>query len=218
MPCLLCGSEAAHFAEDSLRAYFRCPRCALIFADPSTHPSLSGEKARYDKHRNDPDDEGYRAYLDHLIEPMLARLRAGMKGLDYGCGPGRVLVSMLEEAGMVMSAYDPFYADDKRLLESQYDFVTCTEVVEHFRDPAREWKRLVGLVLPGGWLGIMTQLVPGGDPETFIRWHYRSDHTHLCFYSPATLRFLASRFRLSLHLRDTNSAIMKSPQSGVCSL
>jgi hypothetical protein len=170
----------------------------LTFADPASHPSLADEKARYDTHQNRPDDYGYRMYLNRLAEPLLKRLQPGMRGLDYGCGPGPTLSLMLEEAGMVMSVYDPFYADEETVLTQQYDFVTCTEVVEHFRDPAGEWKRLTGLVVPGGWLGVMTQLMPGDDPETFLRWRYRNDRTHLCFYTARTFEWIAKELSLDV--------------------
>jgi len=40
------------------------------------------------------------------------------------------------------------------------DFITCTEVAEHFHRPADEFRRLDALLKPGGWLALM-QKEPG---------------------------------------------------------
>lgn len=195
--CPLCAHHPAEsYAVDTRRAYFQCPRCALVFADPASHASPEEEKALYDLHENDPDDPGYRRFLGRLATPLRERLKPGMEGLDYGCGPGPALARMLEEGGMSMSVYDPYYAPDPAVLERTYDFVTCTETVEHFRRPAEDWETLVALLRPGGWLGIMTQLVI--DCERFCRWQYKNDPTHVGFYSEATFHWLASHFRLEL--------------------
>ena len=103
---------------------------------------------------------------------------------------------MLQDAGMVMAIYDPYYAPDADALARPYDFVTCTEVVEHFHQPARDWSRLTGLLKPGGWLGVMTQLAP--PPESFLQWRYRRDPTHVSFYSLATFRWIAGRFGFAM--------------------
>ncbi len=95
-----------------------------------------------------------------------------------------------------MAIYNPFFAPDPSTLERQYDFVTCTEVVEHFHRPASDWRRLVSLVKPGGWLGIMTKLTP--EIDGFTNWHYIRDPTHVCFFCRATFRYLAKRDGLNL--------------------
>ncbi len=182
--CPLCAGESMAYAEDRRRAYFRCGRCELVFADPASRPSAEAEKAEYDRHQNDESDPRYRRFLGRLAVPLLGRLSRGMCGLDYGCGPGPALARMLEEAGMVVEVHDPFYAPNPEALTRRYDFVTCTEVVEHFHAPARDWARLAGLVRPGGWLGVMTKLVI--SRERFAAWHYKEDPTHVAFYGPAT--------------------------------
>lgn len=194
LPCPLCYQTTSAFFADRLRTYHECSCCRLIFADPASHVSPEREKALYDLHENDPEDAGYRRFLGRLSVPLLARLAPGMAGLDYGSGPGPVLAAMLEDAGMVMSVYDPFYAPDRGPLQRQYDFLTCTEVVEHFRHPAEDWKGMVALVCPGGWLGIMTQLAI--SRERFTRWQYKNDPSHVSFYSEATFAWLARHYRM----------------------
>lgn len=206
--CPLCGAAAQDFCADRARRYFECPGCGLVFADPASQLSPAAERAIYDLHRNDPADAGYRAFLSRLAVPLAARLRPGMHGLDFGCGPGPVLSMLLREAGMAMADYDPFYAPDAALLEAQYDFVTCTEVVEHFRDPLAGWTRLAALVRPGGWLGVMTQMAPDA-PGNFLRWRYRDDRTHVSFHRLATLRWLAARFGFALEQVESQAFLLQ---------
>jgi len=168
---------------------------------------VATEKLRYDQHENDPKDLRYRNFLNRLAQPLLQKLTPGMHGLDYGCGPGPTLSVMLEEAGMVMALYDPYYANDSSALLKQYDFVTCTEVVEHFHYPAEDWQQLVTLLRPGGWLGVMTTLV---DPKVdFLEWYYQGELTHVSFYSFATFSWLGSHFQLSVEQRDTNVVLLQ---------
>jgi SAM-dependent methyltransferase len=205
--CPLCAHPAPLVDEDRRRRYFQCPECRLIFADPASHLDAAAEKAVYDLHRNDPADAGYRAFLERLAAPLLARLRPGMQGLDYGCGPGPALSLMLRQARMHMTDYDPCYAPDPTALEREYDFVTCTEVVEHFKRPAQDWERLTRLLRPGGWLAVMTQLVI--SPERFRRWQYRNDPTHVAFYSAETFAWIGARFGFDVERADTAVLLLR---------
>jgi len=124
---------------------------------------------------------------------MQERLAPGSHGLDFGSGPGPTLSLMFEEIGHSMAIYDYFYAKDSSVLQKQYDFITATEVLEHLHDPGKELDRLWTLLKPGGNLGLMTRLVP--DWETFARWYYKNDPTHVCFFSLSTFQWLAGRWR-----------------------
>ncbi|MDF1821151.1 MAG: class I SAM-dependent methyltransferase [Alcanivoracaceae bacterium] len=208
MACPLCTSTSTDaFFADAWRRYHHCARCDLVFVDPAQLPPASEEKAQYDLHENDPDDPGYRRFLSRLATPLLQRLAPQSSGLDYGCGPGPALARMLEEAGHRVALYDPLYQPGKDVLESRYDFVTCTEVVEHFHQPARDWQQLVSLLRPGGWLAVMTCWREAG--ADFGGWHYRRDPTHVSFYSMATLEWLAHHYRLALDCPDRNVALFR---------
>ena len=122
----------------------------------------------------------------------MARLPEGARGLDFGCGPGPALARMLTEAGFDMALYDPFFHPDPAALDGRYDFITCTEVVEHLHRPAEIFHQLDGLLKAGGWLGIMTCFQT--DDDRFANWHYRRDPTHVVFYRERTFAWLAERF------------------------
>ncbi|MFN6976724.1 MAG: class I SAM-dependent methyltransferase, partial [Gemmobacter sp.] len=134
--CPLCDAAADRFMTLAGQDYFRCPACLLRFLDPAHHPPPEVERAHYLHHENDPDDPRYRRFLSRLAGPLLSRLGPGSRGLDYGCGPGPALAAMLREAGHDMALWDPVFAPDPAALAGQYDFVTCTEVAEHFHRPA----------------------------------------------------------------------------------
>lgn len=190
MSCPLCHArQTRDYAFVDGEKYYRCSDCALVFLSPQQLPSKQTEKALYDQHRNDPADDGYRTFLSQVSVPLTAQLPPGASGLDYGCGPGPALVAMMRERGFSCEGYDPIYACDTQLLEGRYDFVTCTEVVEHFHHPGRDFDTLVTLLNPGGWLAIMTRWLT--DDVDFQRWHYRRDPTHVCFYNRDTFEWIA---------------------------
>ena len=182
--------------ENGVRPYYACPSCALIFLPRGYHLSPQEEKERYDLHQNDPSDKGYVQFLNQLIEPLVPFLKEGMRGLDYGCGPGPTVSLLLKEKGFTVEDYDPIYQDHKDLLEQQYDFVTSTEVVEHFAYPDQEFKRLHGLLKEGGILAVMTQMLK--KEKEFKDWWYWREPSHVAFYQPETFLFIAREFGMQI--------------------
>jgi SAM-dependent methyltransferase len=210
-PCPLCGHAPANwFNANADRTFYRCPRCALIFVDRGDRLPPTEEKARYDLHENQPDDPGYREFLRQLQDPLMARLGPPpLEGLDYGSGPTPVLAMMLSEAGYAMAVYDPFYAPDPAPLERAYDFITCTEAIEHFYRPDTEWRLLLSLLRPGGWLGLTTRLVD--RPGRFMDLHFRKDRTHVCFFSRRTFNFLAEQDALQMTFIGERVVLVRKP-------
>ncbi|GGD42183.1 class I SAM-dependent methyltransferase [Sinisalibacter lacisalsi] len=176
---------------------------------PSQHLSQDDELAHYLHHENDPDDPGYRRFLSKLAEPLMARLAPGAAGFDYGCGPGPALAAMLREAGHDVALYDPYFAHDPAPLGGTYDFVTCTEVAEHFHRPAKEFDTLRRLVRPGGWLAVMTCFQT--DDARFAAWHYRKDPTHVVFYRQETFRHLAAVWGWVCEVPVKDVVLMRRP-------
>jgi SAM-dependent methyltransferase len=209
--CPLCSSqEILDFHQDLSREYLRCKNCRLTFVPREYHVSPSSEKAEYDLHENSPNDPGYRKFLGRLFEPMNARVSPGSTGLDFGSGPGPTLSVMFEEAGHNVSIYDPFYAPDEAPLKRQYDFVTASEVVEHFRNPAEDLQRLWSCVKPGGLLGIMTKQVL--DQASFANWHYKNDPTHVSFFCLKTFEWLAAHWRAQLIALSDSAVLLAAAQ------
>lgn len=206
--CPLCATtDVIFYHADRKRTYWQCTGCALVFVPPAVRVDAMAEKARYDQHKNDPADPRYRKFLARLATPLLERLSKGACGLDFGCGPGPALAQMLTEAGMIMRLYDPFYAPDHTVWEKRYDFITASEVAEHLYTPEQEFERLFATLKPGGWLGVMTKRV--SNPAAFAKWHYITDLTHVCFYSEATLQWMASRWQATLSLPAADVALFQ---------
>ncbi len=205
--CPLCGaSGCTFFSRDARRDYLRCAQCALVFVPPEQHLSAAEERAQYDLHENDPADLAYRKFLSRLFEPMCKRVLPPARGLDFGSGPGPTLSVMFEEAGYDMSIYDRYYAPDKSVFTGRYDFITASEVVEHFHQPGREFERLIGCIKPGGHLGVMTKRMT--DAVAFAGWHYKDDPTHVCFFSEATFQWLADRLGCGLTIAGRDVVIL----------
>lgn len=197
--CPLCDHEdVEHYLEDRLRSYLHCLRCELVFVSPRHRPTLEQERAEYDLHQNAVDDPGYRRFLSRLAGPLLERIPASARGLDFGCGPGPALAAMLEEAGHPVALYDPYYYPDRAVLQPGYDFICATEVVEHLHQPGVELDRLWRLLATGGVLGIMTKLVR--DRDAFAGWHYKNDPTHVCFFSRRTWQWWAAAHGAQLEI------------------
>ena len=210
-PCPVCETATAQpFMQVAGRHYWRCPQCQATFLDPSQRPTAKREQAEYRLHDNNAAQAGYRRFLQQVAQPLLQRLPPGQHGLDYGCGPGPVLAALLREAGHTVALYDPFFVPDRTVLDTRYDFITCTEVAEHFHSPAAEFRRLDSLLKPGGWLALMTCFQT--DDARFVQWHYRRDPTHVVFYREATLRYVAASLGWEFEVPVANVALMRKGQ------
>lgn len=129
---------------------------------------------------------------------MIDRIAANSNGLDFGSGPGPLLKLMFEEQGHTMSIFDSFYAPGSEVFDSKYDFITATEVVEHLHKPLVELDRLWTCLQPQGYLGVMTSL---NLPDlNFSTWHYIKDETHVVFFAPQTMIWLANRWDAKLEV------------------
>ena len=209
--CPLCLSvRIVDYSKDRLRDYLSCENCQLVFVPQQFHLSSADERAQYDLHENNPDDSGYRKFLSRLADPLGERLAANSQGLDFGCGPGPCLSLMLEEQGHSVALYDLYYADNRSAFERDYDFITATEVIEHLSQPMSELQRLWNLLKPGGYLGLMTKLV--ADAEKFANWHYKTDPTHISFFSAESFEYLGLKWGSAPVIIGADVIIFQKPQ------
>jgi hypothetical protein len=125
---------------------------------------------------------------------LIPNLSPGDFGLDYGSGPAPVLSELMAEEGFAVTNYDLHFANNTNLVNQKFDFLTCIETAEHFRDPKTEWVTIFNLVKRGGWLGIMTELLT--ESVDFSSWYYKGDPTHICYYFKETFVWLAQKFRV----------------------
>ena len=163
-PCPLCLSSRSRPLHkggkaSGYRDFLHCPNCDLVFVPREQLLDAAGQKARYLQHNNDVDDPAYREFLGRMYFALRPHLRPGSCGLDFGAGPGPALQRMMIEDGFEAQVYDLYFYPDESVLKRTYDFVTCTETVEHFSRPRRELERINRLLRPGGWLGVMTGML-----------------------------------------------------------
>lgn len=204
--CFLCAGPLESLTLDPFETGFeRCLPCQLILRKRSQQLGVDDARAFYGTHQNDPRDERYRRFLSKVTEPLVARLPRAARGLDYGSGPVPALATLMKEAGFETHSYDPLFAADQALVEQTYDFVTSSEVVEHFIDPAQDWARLFARVRRGGLLAVMTEWYRGQSPLS--SWRYARDPTHNIFYTQIALTKVADRFAADAEFPTENVCI-----------
>ena len=113
----------------------------------------------------------------------------------------------MKKDGFEVFLYDPFFYPDKDVLTKQYDFITCTETVEHFHNPWKEFNTLNTILKPNGWLGVMTSFLT--TDVMFENWYYRRDPTHVTFYSEKTFQVIASQRNWICEIKSKDIALLK---------
>lgn len=209
--CPLCGHPARPFhhrglGDASPGDYRRCRHCRLVSLERTAWPGRASERAYYRTHENRPDDPGYLTHLQRLIQPLRDTLPPPAHGLDWGCGPQPVLAGLLRGDGYTMDAWDPAFAPDWPVSpEAGWDFITCTEVLEHLHTPLATLRAMRAHLRPGGLLAVMTEWPPAA--ARFRRWHYRRDPTHVAFYGPDTLHWIGERLGCAVALPARDIAL-----------
>ncbi len=170
---------------------------------PGSYLEPEKQKERYLKHNNTIENEGYVRFLKSFIDPVLEYVAARriLSVLDYGSGPEPVLVELLEaykKEGRLnetceVRGWDPFFAPETPFFEGGADLVTCLEVAEHFESPEKDFAKLSSCVKPGGYVAVGTMLLPEGGKEAFKNWWYRSDATHVSFFTEKAIRAVAAK-------------------------
>jgi hypothetical protein len=153
------------------------------------------EKKRYQQHNNDVGDPRYQQFVAPVVSKVEERFKPGHKGLDYGAGTGPVAARILKDKGYSVKLYDPYFYNNPDLLQKKYDFIICCEVIEHFNDPVREFRRLKSILKNGGALFCMTDLY--SKDIDFKNWYYKNDPTHVFFYQQKTLMQIKSKYGFS---------------------
>ncbi|MCC5919167.1 MAG: class I SAM-dependent methyltransferase [Cyclobacteriaceae bacterium] len=191
--CPLC--ENTNYTEID-QTYLSCDGCKAIVMKEECRLNSSEEKARYDAHHNNIDDPGYRQFTSPIWSWVMQHFNKSTVGLDYGCGPGPVISSILKNEGYDIKLYDPFYQDDKSIFKKKYDYVFSCEAFEHFNQPKAEIEKILPLIEKGGYLLIMTLLYHQGIK--FNNWFYRRDKTHVFIYSKETILFIAKQYQMDI--------------------
>jgi hypothetical protein len=190
--CHLCQASATFFYSGKYGKYFRCETCHGIFLAPEYFPTALAEKKRYEKHSQDVTNPGYQEFVTPLVQAIIKNQTPQEHGLDFGCGRQSIIQYLLQPAGFELALYDPYFKNNPELLNRKYDFIVCSEVIEHFQNPAKEFKLLHSLLNPGGSLYCLTDIYT--EKTDFKNWYYKNDPTHVFFYHPETIKFIQEQF------------------------
>lgn len=208
--CPLCqGKNTEFYSEAPYGSFHTCLDCHLKFRVREALLSPEDERSRYEFHENSPNDIGYRKFLSQLLDPISKHLNPKMKGLDFGCGPGPTISVMLDEQNISCENYDPYFAKNPLLLDQTYDFVICTEAIEHFYEPHKEMSIIQDIVKKNGIIGFMTKFYEEKSCGPISKWHYINDDTHVSIFTFNTLEYLGNKFDWKILERNHQMVIFK---------
>lgn len=202
--CKLCGTGTTRFIHRKLGHFHHCSHCEFIFKDETHILDEQSEFESYQRHNNSIDDPRYVDFFYRFLEDAVFPYAGkGKQGFDFGSGPSPVLAQILERHhGYEMDIFDIFYSPEKVYEEKKYDLITCTEVAEHLRDPIHHFRLFTELMTPGSILSVMT-LFHDNNEDNFLNWHYMRDRTHISFYTPVTMEYIADQVGLEvIHTND----------------
>jgi len=205
MNCPLCNEISSHFCDTNKKSYFKCPKCKGIFIGNDFLPDYNFEKSRYSEHNNDINDTRYQNFVSPIVNAILKDYNKNNIGLDFGAGTGPVISKMLNDNDYKIFQYDPFFYNNKDLLQNKYDYIACCEVIEHFHKPEKEFTLLKNIMNKNAKLYCMTKLY--SKDIDFNLWYYKNDPTHVFFYQIETLKFIACKYNFS-DLYINNSLII----------
>lgn len=192
---LYCKLESSFYSKDKLRTYLKCGNCELIFVSREDLISPDEEKERYQSHQNSSEDEGYKTYLNKMVDLITPELKPGLIGLDFGCGRTTLLASLFHHQGLKVDSFDLYFLPNQDIWQKKYDFIILSEVIEHLHYPLEEMKKLRTLLQPGGKIFIKTKFYPL-SLELFENWFYKRDKTHIQFFNPHSMNVLAQAISL----------------------
>jgi hypothetical protein len=206
MECPLCLSLTDLFHQhQAVGALMECSQCGFIFKPATEHLALTQQKERYDLHNNRDLNEGYKAFLNQVIEPLKPYLKKSSRILDWGSGPFPALQKILNEQGFDIEIFDPIYSPESP--EGLFDVITCTEVIEHFLDPREDFEKIFSHLNPEGLLAIMTEIYR--PSVSLATWWYAKDPTHVCFYQEKTLHYVSQHWNLEILFQQKNVCLFK---------
>ncbi len=180
------------------RDFSVCDSCGYVQVNPQQILSTEDEGKRYLLHENSSGDPRYEEYLRPIVDLVVSRTAISTLGIDIGSGKEKVLETLLFSKGRRVVSYDLYFHPEESLLKNSYDFLICSETLEHFRDPRRELQRFSFLVKKGGPLFFRTSFYHSN--RKFTDWHYQRDPTHIGFFSEKTFFWMEKEFGWKMDL------------------
>jgi len=193
MNCTLCDTPLSLKVDVE---FFDCPSCKALVRDSVFWLAPDLEKAHYQTHQNNVFDIRYQKFVSPITDYVLKEYTPFNFGLDFGSGTGPVISKVLQDYNFQIEQFDPYFAPNHQVLNSQYDYIVSCEVAEHFYNPKLEFERLRNMLNLNGRLIFMTLLF--SDHIDFRTWFYKKDPTHVFLYRKETIQFIAERYSFNL--------------------
>jgi hypothetical protein len=188
--------------------FHHCRSCEFIFKDPGAFVSPERERRQYEQHNNSFENAGYVAMFKDFISRCVTPYRNNIATvLEFGSGPGPVLAGLLGGEGFHVDIYDKFFAPEPLYEGKTYDLITSTEVMEHIADPLEIMAFFHSHLNASGRLALMTQF-HGNNIDSFLKWWYRVDPTHISFYRPKSFKIIAEKIGFVPLYFDTKKMIV----------
>lgn len=192
MLCPLCSGNSKHYHTFRQREFLQCSVCLSVFKHPDHYLSEAEEQAHYECHINNPDDLRYQKFVSPVTNSILNDFSTIDYGLDFGSGTGSPIVKVLEDNSYDIQEYDLYFHNNPEKLNTKYNYIACSEVAEHFKEPYKEFTLLKDLLLPDGKLYLMTELFD--EQRDFESWYYKTDPTHVFLYHPKAFEWIQQEF------------------------
>jgi SAM-dependent methyltransferase len=155
---------------------------------------FDNEEKHYRFHNNDANDKGYQNFVSPITSAIQQDFNTkDTTGLDFGSGTDSPIFKILKDNKI--KQFDVYFHNHLSLLEKQYNYIACCEVVEHFHHPDKEFQLFKKLLLPKGKLYIMTHIYD--TKIDFSSWYYKNDHTHVFMYQRETMEWICKTFGFS---------------------
>jgi hypothetical protein len=199
--CRLCGAEAQLRGQQRMLRYqvaiFQCPVCDLMQTEDPYWIAEAYSKALTLLDTGAVQRGQLTAGLTLGIARLLG-LGRDARCIDYGGGHG-LYVRMMRDRGFDFRWTDR-YAENLFArgfdgdLQTPHDLLTTFEVFEHLVDVGTD---IATLFEPGHRFALVGTLLHNGYQDG---WWYFTNRTgqHVAFYSPRTLRYVASRYGYSV--------------------
>ncbi|UCF97621.1 MAG: class I SAM-dependent methyltransferase [Spirochaetaceae bacterium] len=211
IPCSLCGGRRHRKILTSRNYTFvRCVDCGLAFQNPQ--PLFDDLKQRYGQNYFEYELENEKNFF-HLMKLGLqdirlfertAELRQERRFLDVGCATGMLLQYLLDrgwsvngvelcresaEYGMRTRNIDIFVGtlEEARFPESHFSVIHFSHLIEHVPDPKAFFSEVRRILVPGGYLVVVTPNIDGLQARLFREKWRSAIADHLTLFSKKTL-------------------------------
>jgi 2-polyprenyl-3-methyl-5-hydroxy-6-metoxy-1,4-benzoquinol methylase len=210
VPCAVCGArEPEHrFSCDGF-GFSRCRRCGLVYQNPQ--PVFDDLRHRYDEEYFSYETENEEKFLELMIlglrDIRFDSISEGLpirRFLDVGCATGSLIERLgslgWETEGVELCASSARYGrsqrglsihtgtlQDARFPDARFSCVHASHLIEHLNDPSGFLREVHRVLIPGGFLILVTPNAAGLQARLFGAEWRSAIADHLYLFSPRTL-------------------------------